>query len=345
MKLFFIDEIDQLGKSRDKTLGLGQFGNPYELLTEFLIQIDGFEKKQNVLIIGTTNNLKLLDPAFIRPGRFDQIFQLELPNLLQRIALIKRLAQSHLTKKSDKDKQCSLISWNFFGCLTRNLSPAALTTVVNESLLEIIRLNNKYHSFTTLKNAFYRLVFSSIAYSRGSSKILKQGLLSGQKNYNQALALLALQFETQTEAQQFLKSLQINNLNFQQGKSHFGVSTLKSTYCQLRNIFYVKLTELILKKKYTQFFTNKLIKQLLQIESMFFQIETLWINPNKYFNQEKTVEGYFCLISNQVFNIQNSLLDSKNLLSQKTNFLYFQNVVFRALAQTHVSFEFIYPSF
>ena len=154
--IIFMDEIDTLGKRRTgsvtslNTVDNGSQGDEkIQLLTEFLIQMDGFSKRNDLIVIGATNFFELLDPAFIRPGRFDRIFQLELPTKAVRIDILKL----HASRKGFD----SSIPWNYFGRLTEGFSGADLSAIVNESLLKIVRDSQKIHTLETLHHGLERI--------------------------------------------------------------------------------------------------------------------------------------------------------------------------------------------
>ena len=103
-----------------------------KLFTEFLVQMDSFSVKDGFLVIGTTNFLSSLDPAFIRSGRFDRILGLTYPPKQTRIAILKL----HIKKKGNLFDPT--IPWAIFGLKTKDLSPADLAKVVNESSLYLL---------------------------------------------------------------------------------------------------------------------------------------------------------------------------------------------------------------
>jgi len=154
--IIFMDEIDTLGKRRTGSVTSlnnvengGQDEEKIQLLTEFLIQMDGFSKRNDLIVIGATNFFELLDPAFIRPGRFDRIFQLELPTKAVRVDILKLHAS--------KNGFDSSIPWNYFGRMTEGFSGADLSAIVNESLLNIIRGKQKVHTLETLQHGLERI--------------------------------------------------------------------------------------------------------------------------------------------------------------------------------------------
>jgi ATP-dependent Zn protease len=155
--ILFIDEIDTLGKARAGTIdSLNQSPGTDEKLqifTEFLVQLDGFSKQDKVIIIGATNFADSLDTAFIRPGRFDRVFQLEYPHHKARTAILKLHVDRH-NKKRGK----TLIDWGKLSQLTVGFTGADLAAMVNESLLYAIRTRDKtVHDTVTLEHGFYRI--------------------------------------------------------------------------------------------------------------------------------------------------------------------------------------------
>lgn len=173
--IIFIDEIDTLGKARTGSVNsLTELGSNYQgeekiqILTEFLVQMDGFSKRNDLIVIGATNFFELLDPAFIRPGRFDRIFQLELPTKAVRIDILKL----HALKKGFDPS----IPWNYFGRITNGFSGADLSAIVNESLLRIIRDKEKIHTFETLQHGLNRISTYSLDNTliKNSSSVLSQ---------------------------------------------------------------------------------------------------------------------------------------------------------------------------
>jgi len=103
-----------------------------KLFTEFLVQMDSFSVKDGFLVIGTTNFLSSLDPAFVRSGRFDRILGLTYPPKKTRIAILKL----HIHQKGNLFHP--QIPWNIFGVKTKDFSPADLSKVVNESSLYLL---------------------------------------------------------------------------------------------------------------------------------------------------------------------------------------------------------------
>jgi len=130
--IVFIDEIDTIGKKRD---GAGFSGNDEreQTLNQLLSEMDGFEGNDGVVILAATNRPDSLDPALLRPGRFDRRVPVELPDLAGREAILKVHAE-----KIKKDPN---IDYNAVARSTAGASGADLANMVNEAALRAVREN------------------------------------------------------------------------------------------------------------------------------------------------------------------------------------------------------------
>ena len=127
--IVFIDEIDTIGKKRDGSLG----GNDEreQTLNQLLTEMDGFDGKKGVVILAATNRPDSLDPALLRPGRFDRRVPVELPDLQGREAILRVHAQ---------DKQMAdNIDYKVIARATAGASGAELANIVNEAALRAVR--------------------------------------------------------------------------------------------------------------------------------------------------------------------------------------------------------------
>ena len=127
--IVFIDEIDTIGKKRDGSLG----GNDEreQTLNQLLTEMDGFDGKKGVVILAATNRPDSLDPALLRPGRFDRRVPVELPDLQGREAILRVHAQ---------DKQMAdNIDYRVIARATAGASGAELANIVNEAALRAVR--------------------------------------------------------------------------------------------------------------------------------------------------------------------------------------------------------------
>ena len=129
--IVFIDEIDTIGKKRD---GAGMGGNDEreQTLNQMLTEMDGFDGTKGVVILAATNRPESLDPALLRPGRFDRRIPVQLPDLQGRIAILKVHAKDvHMTGHID---------FNAIARATSGASGADLANIINEAALRAVRL-------------------------------------------------------------------------------------------------------------------------------------------------------------------------------------------------------------
>ena len=129
--IVFIDESDTIGKKRD---GAGMGGNDEreQTLNQLLTEMDGFDGTKGVVILAATNRPESLDPALLRPGRFDRRIPVQLPDLQGRIAILKVHAKDvHMTGHID---------FNAIARATSGASGADLANIINEAALRAVRL-------------------------------------------------------------------------------------------------------------------------------------------------------------------------------------------------------------
>ena len=129
--IVFIDEIDTIGKKRDSGSGIGGNDEREQTLNQLLTEMDGFDGKKGVVILAATNRPESLDPALLRPGRFDRRVPVELPDLQGRIAILNVHAR-HIKLDSD-------IDMNEIGRATSGASGAELANIINEAALRAVR--------------------------------------------------------------------------------------------------------------------------------------------------------------------------------------------------------------
>ena len=129
--IVFIDEIDTIGKKRD---GGGFSGNDEreQTLNQLLTEMDGFDGSKGVVILAATNRPESLDPALLRPGRFDRRIPVELPDLAGREAILKVHA-AHVQLEEG-------IDFNVIARATSGASGAELANIVNEAALRAVRM-------------------------------------------------------------------------------------------------------------------------------------------------------------------------------------------------------------
>ena len=128
--IVFIDEIDTIGKKRD-TGGMGGNDEREQTLNQLLTEMDGFDGSKGVVILAATNRPESLDPALLRPGRFDRRVPVELPDLAGREAILKVHAK--------KVKLGDDIDFNAIARAASGASGAELANMVNEAALRAVR--------------------------------------------------------------------------------------------------------------------------------------------------------------------------------------------------------------
>ena len=129
--IVFIDEIDTIGKKRDTAAGIGGNDEREQTLNQLLTEMDGFDGRKGVVILAATNRPESLDPALLRPGRFDRRIPVELPDLQGREAILKVHA-AHIRLAGD-------INMNEIARATSGASGAELANIVNEAALRAVR--------------------------------------------------------------------------------------------------------------------------------------------------------------------------------------------------------------
>ena len=132
--IVFIDEIDAIGKKRDGQVG----GNDEreQTLNQLLTEMDGFEGNNGVIILAATNRPESLDPALLRPGRFDRRVPVELPDLKGREEILKVHAR--------KIKVADNVDFNKIARMASGASGAELANIVNEAALRAVRDGRKF---------------------------------------------------------------------------------------------------------------------------------------------------------------------------------------------------------
>lgn len=133
--IVFIDEIDAVGRHRGAGLG-GGHDEREQTLNQILVEMDGFETDTNVIVLASTNRPDVLDPALLRPGRFDRRVTLDLPDINEREAILKIHTKN---KPVTKDIDMRVIAQR-----TPGFSGADLANLVNEAAILAARRNKKH---------------------------------------------------------------------------------------------------------------------------------------------------------------------------------------------------------
>ncbi len=147
--IVFVDEIDAVGRQRGAGLG-GSHDEREQTLNQILVEMDGFGTNTNVIVIAATNRPDILDPALLRPGRFDRQVVLDRPDLRGRHAI---LAVHSKGKPLDKDVDSDIIAKQ-----TPGFSGADLANLVNEAAILAARRNKKKIHMSEFDEAIDRVI-------------------------------------------------------------------------------------------------------------------------------------------------------------------------------------------
>lgn len=146
--IIFVDEIDAVGRRRGSGMG-GGHDEREQTLNQILVEMDGFEQGQNVIVLAATNRADVLDPALLRPGRFDRRVNIGLPERKDREAILKvHFAKKPLSKDVDLDA---------LAAKSAGSSGADLANIANEAAILAARLNHKDITNEDVTQAFEKV--------------------------------------------------------------------------------------------------------------------------------------------------------------------------------------------
>lgn len=157
--IVFIDEIDTIGKKRGNG-GMGGNDEREQTLNQLLTEMDGFDGQKGVVILAATNRPESLDPALLRPGRFDRRIPLELPDLSGREAI--------LTVHAKRVKMEERVDLNAIARATSGASGAELANIINEAALRAVRMERKIIAQSDLEESVEVII---AGYQRKNSMI------------------------------------------------------------------------------------------------------------------------------------------------------------------------------
>ena len=150
--IIFIDEIDSIGRKRGAGLG-GGHDEREQTLNQMLAEMDGFETSEGIVILAATNRPDILDPALLRPGRFDRQIVVPLPEAEERLAILKVHARD---KRIGSD-----VDMETMAKATPGMSGADLANLVNEAALFAVRRNSQVVERIDFENARDRVVMGA----------------------------------------------------------------------------------------------------------------------------------------------------------------------------------------
>ncbi len=146
--IIFIDEIDAVGRRRGSGMG-GGHDEREQTLNQILVEMDGFEQGQNVIVLAATNRSDVLDPALLRPGRFDRRVNIDLPDRQAREAILKvHFAEKPINKDVDLDS---------LAAKTAGSSGADLANIANEAAILAARRNSRVIDNEDVVSAFEKV--------------------------------------------------------------------------------------------------------------------------------------------------------------------------------------------
>ncbi|MBM2826392.1 MAG: ATP-dependent metalloprotease FtsH [Dehalococcoidia bacterium] len=147
--IVFVDEIDAVGRQRGAGLG-GSHDEREQTLNQILVEMDGFDTNTNVIVVAATNRPDVLDPALLRPGRFDRQVVLDRPDIQGRLAILNVHAKG---KPLDPEVDLEILAKQ-----TAGLSGADLANLINEGAIMAARMNKKSISLLDLEEAVDRVI-------------------------------------------------------------------------------------------------------------------------------------------------------------------------------------------
>ncbi|MBA7594472.1 ATP-dependent zinc metalloprotease FtsH [subsurface metagenome] len=147
--IVFIDEIDAVGRHRGAGLG-GSHDEREQTLNQILVEMDGFDTSTSVIVLAATNRPDILDPALLRPGRFDRRVMLDRPDIVGRLAILKVHAEG---KPLDKSVNLEVLAKGTVG-----FSGADLANLVNEAAILAARRDKKAISMQEFEESVDRVI-------------------------------------------------------------------------------------------------------------------------------------------------------------------------------------------
>ncbi|WP_027063513.1 ATP-dependent zinc metalloprotease FtsH [Mesoplasma seiffertii] len=184
--IIFIDEIDAVGRKRNSGMGTG---TNEQTLNQLLVEMDGFGTNAGIIVMAATNRADVLDPALLRPGRFDRVIQVSLPDIKERKAILALHAKG---KKIAAD-----VDWHRVAERTPGFSGAQLENVLNEAAILMVREGRDIISIKEIDEAIDRVVGGPAKKSRAMTLLDKQIVSYHESGH----ALIGLRLDSASKVQ------------------------------------------------------------------------------------------------------------------------------------------------
>lgn len=169
--IIFIDEIDAIGRARGRN-SFSSHDEREQTLNQILVEMDGFTQNDNVIVMAATNRGDMLDPALVRPGRFDRRVQVNLPDLEERKFILKIHARNKAFSSS--------VSWDKVAKRTVGFSGADLENMLNEAAIATARENRQKVNMEDIEEASMKVKYGP------SKKRLQDDLEKKMTAYHEA---------------------------------------------------------------------------------------------------------------------------------------------------------------
>ena len=321
-----------------------QNSDQLSLLMQLLIELDGLQSTKKIVIIGATNRVEVLDPALIRPGRFDKILKLGLPKKNKRIQICQLYAQILGVETK--------IYWEYIGNKTFGLSGADLATIMNQSSIDAI-LNGTKHTMQTIESAIQKIIgdsTKSTTIQNRSLTQLKQNLVFDQSYQsfiprlayyqvgNILVKLVLPQFMTPITCSLFP---QHENIRYKKGSNDFLTGQLKISRrnelkAQLISLYAGKISEFLYFKRNLnalnqhQFHSDFAYTDLTKATNLIYQIVDYWYLYEQKFSSEKLFnfsmnQNSSELLDNKTHSFLARLSESKEILTPSIEFAQYYN--------------------